>query len=113
MALPPCHTIYHFCVTDGKLNCQLYQRSADTFLGVPFNIASYAILTMIVAQITGLKLGEFVHTFGDVHLYSNHFEQAELQMSREPKPFPTMKINPRIQSAEDLLTLTYEDFTLE
>lgn len=113
MALPPCHTIYHFCVTDGKLNCQLYQRSADTFLGVPFNIASYAILTMIVAQITGLEVGEFVHTFGDVHLYSNHFEQAKIQMAREPKPFPTIKINPRIKTAEDLLTLTYEDFTLE
>lgn len=113
MALPPCHTIYHFCVTDGKLNCQLYQRSADTFLGVPFNIASYALLTMIVAQITGLELGEFVHTFGDVHLYSNHFDQAKLQMTREPKPFPTMKINPRIKTAEDLATLTYEDFTLE
>ncbi len=113
MALPPCHTIFHFCVTDGRLNCQLYQRSADTFLGVPFNIASYALLLLLVAQITGLEPGEFVHTFGDVHLYSNHFDQAKEQMSREPKSFPTMKINPRIKSAEDLFTLTAEDFVLE
>jgi thymidylate synthase len=110
MALSPCHCLFQFYVADGKLSCQLYQRSADTFLGVPFNIASYALLTMMVAQVCGLEAGEFVHTFGDVHLYSNHIEQANLQMSREPRPLPTMRIN---SSVTDLFDFTYEDFTLE
>lgn len=110
MALSPCHCLFQFYVADGKLSCQLYQRSADTFLGVPFNIASYALLTMMVAQVCGLEAGEFVHTFGDVHLYSNHIEQAKLQLSRELRPLPTMRINP---SVSDLFDFTYEDFTLE
>tara|TARA_B110000046_G_scaffold185629_1_gene228175 strand:- start:3272 stop:4066 length:795 start_codon:yes stop_codon:yes gene_type:complete len=110
MALPPCHTFFQFYVADGKLSCQLYQRSADTFLGVPFNIASYALLTMMVAQVCGLEVGDFVHTFGDAHLYSNHIEQTELQLSRELRPLPTMKINPKVK---DIFSFKYEDFTLE
>jgi thymidylate synthase len=110
MALPPCHTMFQFYVSSGKLSCQLYQRSADIFLGVPFNIASYALLTMMVAQVTGLKVGDFVHTLGDAHIYSNHFEQAELQMSRTPKALPTMRINPEVKSIFDF---KFEDFTLE
>ncbi len=110
MALPPCHTMFQFYVADGKLSCQLYQRSADIFLGVPFNIASYALLTMMVAQVCDLKPGDFVHTFGDAHLYSNHFEQAKLQLSRELRPLPTMKINPEIK---DLFSFRFEDFELE
>ena len=109
-ALPPCHAFFQFYVTNGKLSCQLYQRSADTFLGVPFNIASYALFTMMVAQVCGLEYGDFIHTFGDVHLYNNHIEQTELQLSREPKALPTMKINPDVKSIFDF---TYEDFTLE
>lgn len=110
MALPPCHTLFQFYVLEGKLSCQLYQRSADIFLGVPFNIASYALLTMMVAQVTGLKLGDFVHTFGDAHLYLNHLEQVDLQLSREPFPLPTMRINPSVNSIFDY---TFDDFTLE
>ena len=110
MALPPCHSFFQFYVADGKLSCQLYQRSADTFLGVPFNIASYALLTMMMAQVCGLKYGEFVHTFGDVHLYSNHIEQAKLQLTRELRPLPTMKINTEVK---DIFSFKYEDFTLE
>ena len=110
MALPPCHCLFQFYVADGRLSCQLYQRSADIFLGVPFNIASYALLTMMVAQVTGLKPGEFVHTLGDAHLYKNHFDQAHLQLSREPKPLPAMRVNPDVT---DLFAFTYEDFTLE
>ncbi len=109
MALPPCHTMFQFYVADNKLSCQLYQRSADTFLGVPFNIASYALLTMMIAQVCDLELGDFVHTFGDAHIYSNHMEQVELQLSREPRPLPKMKINPEIK---DLFAFTYEDFEL-
>lgn len=109
MALPPCHLLFQFYVADGKLSCQLYQRSADSFLGVPFNIASYALLTMMVAQVTGLKPGDFVHTIGDAHIYLNHIEQVELQLSREPKPLPTMKLNPNVT---DIFDFTYEDFEL-
>ncbi|GAB5462025.1 thymidylate synthase [Hoeflea alexandrii] len=110
MALPPCHCLFQFYVADGKLSCQLYQRSADIFLGVPFNIASYALLTMMVAQVTGLKPGDFVHTLGDAHIYKNHFDQAHLQLSREPKALPVMRINPDVT---DLFAFTYEDFSLE
>lgn len=108
--LPPCHTLFQFYVADGKLSCQLYQRSADTFLGVPFNIASYALLTMMIAQVTGLKPGDFVHTFGDAHIYVNHLEQVDLQLSRTPKKPPTMWINPKVTSVFDF---TIEDFKLE
>lgn len=110
MALPPCHCLFQFNVMDGKLNCQLYQRSADIFLGVPFNIASYALLTMMMARATGLNPGEFIHTFGDAHLYLNHVEQAELQLSRQPLPLPTMRLNP---DKTDLFGWEYEDFQLE
>ena len=109
MALPPCHAMFQFYVADGKLSCQLYQRSADIFLGVPFNIASYALLTMMVAQVCGLQAGEFIHTLGDAHLYSNHFEQARLQLERAPKALPTMNINPEVK---DLFGFKFEDFEL-
>ncbi len=109
MALPPCHTLFQFYVADGKLSCQLYQRSADVFLGVPFNIASYALFTMMLAQVCDLAPGDFVHTFGDAHLYSNHTEQAALQLSREPRELPTMKMNPEVK---DIFEFTFEDFEL-
>ena len=109
MALPPCHTFFQFYVADGKLSCQLYQRSADVFLGVPFNIASYSLLVLMVAQVCNLQPGEFVHTFGDAHLYSNHFEQAELQLTRDFRPLPTMEINPQVK---DIFSFRYEDFKL-
>ncbi len=109
MALPPCHILFQFYVANGKLSCQLYQRSADIFLGVPFNIASYALFTMMIAQVCDLKPGEFIHTFGDAHLYSNHLEQARLQLSREPRNLPTMTINPEVK---DIFGFRFEDFTL-
>ncbi len=110
MALPPCHALFQFYVADGKLSCQLYQRSADVFLGVPFNIASYALLTMMIAQECGYGLGDFVHTLGDAHIYTNHFEQVETQLAREPRELPVMKLNPEVKSVFDF---DYEDFTLE
>ena len=110
MALPPCHSLFQFYVADGKLSLQLYQRSADIFLGVPFNIASYALLLMMVAQVTGLQPGEFIHTLGDAHIYTNHFEQVNLQLTREPRKLPIMHLNPEVK---DLFSFQYEDFQLE
>jgi thymidylate synthase len=110
MALMPCHALFQFYVADGKLSCQLYQRSGDIFLGVPFNIASYALLTHMVAQVCGLGVGDFVHTLGDAHLYSNHFEQAREQLSRTPRPLPTLRLNPAVTSLEDF---TYDDIAIE
>jgi thymidylate synthase len=110
MALPPCHCLFQFYVAKGRLSCQLYQRSADVFLGVPFNIASYALLTLMMAQVTDLQPGEFVHTFGDAHLYLNHLEQARLQLSRSPRRLPIIKLNPAVK---DIFGFRYEDFTLE
>ncbi len=110
MALPPCHALFQFYVAEGRLSCQLYQRSADVFLGVPFNIASYALLTMMVAQVVGLQAGEFVHTLGDAHIYANHFEQVELQLGREPRALPSMVVNPAVR---DIFGFRYEDFVLE
>lgn len=110
MALMPCHALFQFYVSDGKLSCQLYQRSADIFLGVPFNIASYALLTMMMAQVAGLKPGEFVHTLGDAHIYTNHFDQIRLQLTREPRTLPSMKINPDVR---DIFSFSFDDFTLE
>jgi thymidylate synthase len=110
MALPPCHALFQFYVADGRLSCQMYQRSADLFLGVPFNIASYALLTLMVAQVTGLKPAEFVLTLGDAHLYNNHLEQAREQLARTPRPFPRMRLNPAVR---DIFAFNYEDFTLE
>ncbi len=110
MALPPCHVLFQFYVANGALSCQLYQRSADIFLGVPFNIASYSLLLMMVAQVAGLKPGEFVHTFGDAHIYNNHMEQVHIQLAREPRPLPVMKLNPRVK---DINHFDFEDFTLE
>lgn len=109
MALAPCHAMFQFYVADGKLSLQLYQRSADVFLGVPFNIASYALLLMMVAQVTGLQVGDYVHSFGDVHIYNNHFEQVNRQLSRDPKPLPVMKLNPDVK---DIFNFKFEDFEL-